>query len=191
MDNFPAWTNIGDGFECGDDKQLMYAFTCEFMCGFDLPKFDLWAASLTDCPKCGKEPECCLKQAMREYRKLAIESLSVDNLDAAFRYLQRMLDLQRADMREQFLLPLARRGDKTVKSASKGGKAKAVWPDRAPELQAAIEAIHKDRPSISYEEIKRIANQRHGYPISALKRYTTNPKKIVGSLPATAPRPDE
>lgn len=175
MSTFPAWRDEGNGFECDDDQQYMYAFACKFMCGFDLPKFDLWAASLPDCPKCGEESKCCLKQEMRERRKLALEALFANSKDAAFRHLEWMLNRQREDKREQFLLPLARRGDKTVKSASQGGKTRSVWPARAAEMQAAIEAIYKEKPDISYEEIKRIAVRRHDYPAHALKRYTTNP----------------
>jgi len=112
MNTFPAWRDDGSGFECGDDRQSMYAFACQLMCGFNLPKFDIWAASLPDCPKCGTEPECCLRQEMLERRQLAIQALSANNLDAAFRHLEWMLNRQREDTREQFLLPLARRDQK-------------------------------------------------------------------------------
>lgn len=69
------------------------------------------------------------------------------------------------------------RGRKVAEAASKGGEIQSKWPERAEEMQAAIDAIHAENPSLSYEDIKRRAYSRHAFPLSALKRYTTNPKK--------------
>lgn len=69
------------------------------------------------------------------------------------------------------------RGKKQIQSASNGGKAKAKWPERSGELQKVVNAIHAKHSEWSYEEIKRRAHVDHGYPLSALKRYTYNPRK--------------
>lgn len=100
---FPEWVEVDGGFVCADDEQMKFAFACEFMCGFDLPRFDLWARTL---------PECGLKQEMMERRDLASEALWANNQDAAFRHLEWMLNRMRADRRESFLLPLAQRDKK-------------------------------------------------------------------------------
>lgn len=71
------------------------------------------------------------------------------------------------------------RGRKVKEGASEGGKLQSKWSKRAEEMQAIIEAIYNENPNLSYEEMKRRANRRHGFPMSALKRYTTNPKKLV------------
>ncbi len=175
MNTFPAWRDEGNGFECDDDQQSMYAFACEFMCGFNLPKFDLWASSLPDCPGCGTTAECCLKQEMRERRKLAIESLSANNLDAAFRHLEWMLNRQREDMREQFLLPLARRDKKRQDGTTKerrpeinewikkmlrrapGAKSPALW-EGAPDW--ITDQIGYDRFSKRVTEVRKELNGR-------------------------------
>jgi len=69
------------------------------------------------------------------------------------------------------------RGRKVKEGASEGGLSQSKWPDRAEEMQAAIDAIHANDPGLSYEKVKRLASRRHGFPLSALKRYTTNPAK--------------
>lgn len=67
------------------------------------------------------------------------------------------------------------RGEKLALSASEGGKNRAKWSKERDAMQAAVDAIHAERPSISFEEVKRIVARRHGYPPHALKRYTKNP----------------
>lgn len=69
------------------------------------------------------------------------------------------------------------RGRKVRQGASNAGKKQSKWPKRSKEMQAAIDAIHAEEPSLSYEEVKRRASRRHGFPVSALKRYTINPAK--------------
>jgi len=73
--------------------------------------------------------------------------------------------------------PDALRGEKTIQAASEGGKARAKWSGQSETMQAAVNAVHAERPSISYEEVKRIVSRRYGYPLSALKRYTKNPRR--------------
>ena len=163
MDTFPAWRDEDDGFECDNNQQSMYAFACQLMCGFNLPKFDLWAASLPDCHECGKEPKCCLKQEMRERRKLALEALSANNKDAAFRHLEWMLNRQREDMRTQFLLPLAKVGDAAKKQRKKAGfhTAEQVREERKPEWdkwQQLANAKWATNPHLSVRDVaKQIA----------------------------------
>ena len=69
------------------------------------------------------------------------------------------------------------RGYKQRMGASEGGKTRSKWKDNSGEMQEAINALHLERPGVSYEELKRLAQRRHGYPLSALKRYTKNPRK--------------
>jgi hypothetical protein len=68
-------------------------------------------------------------------------------------------------------------GEKVRKGASDGGKRTAKWKDRAPEMQSVINEIYAKHPKWTYEDIKRHAKKIQGYPLSALKRYTNNPKK--------------
>lgn len=168
MDTFPNWTFDGKYHEIDDATQTNYAVAVAMKTGFDLPNFDLWAAAL---------PECGLKQEMRERRKKAIEAVLANNKDAAFRHLEWMLLRQKGEKREQGLLPMAKRGQKVTKGASKGGKTRAKWSLREHEMQADIDAVYAEDPTRSYEHIKRIVTQRKGFPESALKRYTTNPKR--------------
>ena len=125
----PAWEETDDGFECADDVQMQFAFACEFLCGFDLPRFDLWARAL---------PECGLKQEMMERRELAHQALANNNLDAAFRHLEWMTNRRREDQREQFLLPLAQRDKKRQDGTQK---------ERRPEITEWINKKLKSNPS--------------------------------------------
>lgn len=168
----PDWRNSSKDpkhplWECDDDFQMMLATAC-VLYGFDLPKFDLWLKEL---------PDCQLKTECLERRRLATAALLANNESIALWHLEFMHEQRRSHQREQFLLPHARRGNKTLRSASAGGKTRAQWPSRKDELQAAVDAIHKESPALTYEEIKRRAQKRYGYPQSALKRYTTNPNK--------------
>lgn len=72
--------------------------------------------------------------------------------------------------------PLAKTGKKTTEGASLGGKTRDKWKSRSEEMQGAVDKIHDEDPDRSYEHIKRLANRRHGFPLSALKRYTKNPR---------------
>ncbi|OYY74278.1 MAG: hypothetical protein B7Y40_05995 [Gammaproteobacteria bacterium 28-57-27] len=69
------------------------------------------------------------------------------------------------------------RGRKVKQGASEGGLIQSKWPERSEEMQTAINAIHGEKPGLSYEEVKRRASRRHGFPMSALKRYTINPAR--------------
>lgn len=148
MHTFPEWRDSGEGFECNDNQQALYAFACQFMCGFDLPHFDRWAASLPGCPSCGTGAECCLKQEMRERRTLAIEALLANNKDGAFRHLEWMLNRQRGDEREQFLLPLAKR-DKKRQDGTK--------QPRRPEINDWIKRKLKAEPQARSPALWRMA----------------------------------
>ncbi|MNF65570.1 hypothetical protein D3C84_473360 [compost metagenome] len=110
MNHPPEWVDKGHGFECDDSEQMLFGFACEFMCGFDLPRFDLWVRSL---------PVCGLKQEMIERRSQAHAALLDNNQDAAFRHLEWMLNRQRQDSREQFLIPLAQRDKKRQEGTRK------------------------------------------------------------------------
>jgi hypothetical protein len=83
----------------------------------------------------------------------------------------------KSEKRVEQLAPFAKRGFKVVKGASEGGKKQAKWPGKADEMQQAVDSIFAENPQHSYERIKQIASQRHGYPLSALKRYTSNPHR--------------
>jgi hypothetical protein len=113
---FPSWNQIGTEFVSGDEKENMNSFACSFMAGFDLPRFDIWASALP--------ADSGIRMEMFERRALAIEALSNNNMDAAFRHLEWMLNRQRADNREQFLLPLAQRDEKRQAGTKKPRKSK-------------------------------------------------------------------
>lgn len=97
------------------------------------------------------------------------------------------LALEKAETSKRDALELARaaheadpdkaRGAKVRQGASKGGSQQSKWSHRREEMQAAIDAIHASNPELSYEEMKRRAARRHGFSLTGLKRYTTNPKK--------------
>lgn len=159
-DAFPEWEEVEGGFVCADDEQMQFALACELMCGFDLPRFDVWARSL---------PECGLKREMLERRALGHKSLASNNMDAAFRHLEWMLSRKREDTREQFLLPLAQRDKKRQDGTRKERRPDITeWIEKklngnpaakSPDLWASAPEWITDQ--IGYERFsKRVTNVR-------------------------------
>ena len=103
---------------------------------------------------------------------LGLENRPTNKIDVLLLQLEGLLTIEEWNADPDML-----RGEKQIQGASKGGNARSKWPQRADEMQKAVDAIHAKHPALSYEDIKRRANLDHGYPLSALKRYTSNPKK--------------
>lgn len=153
----------------------MAAFALEMHANFKLPEFDMWLLAI---PKCGFRTE------LEERRQLAIEAVLDNRHDAAFRHLEWMMLRRDEHKRFASIEHDLNRGRNLLKAAARGGEAAKIWPSRSEELQAVVDQIFAENPERSYEEIKRTAAKRKGYPMSALKRYTSNPKKkIVSSTP--------
>jgi len=85
--------------------------------------------------------------------------------------------LEQEAERVEALLPSAVRGDKVIKGASLGGGTRSIWKQKEEEMQQAVDSICADKPQHSYERVKELVSQVHGYPMCELKRYTKNPHK--------------
>lgn len=78
------------------------------------------------------------------------------------------------------------RGVKVAGAAAAGGRARAAMlskAEQAPAMQAAVDEIAASNPRLSYEAIKHIAAQRHGWSARALKTHTKNPRRKLGGTP--------
>lgn len=106
----------------------------------------------------------------------ALEHLRAGRLEAA----QRDCAEGQVSMQEARAAVAVDRGEKIKKAASSGGKEKAErlgHKRHSSEMQAAVDELHLEQPQWSYEEIKRQLSKRSGWPVSALKRYTKNPRR--------------
>lgn len=169
---FPSWNQIGTDFDSGDEKENMNSFACANMAGFDLPRFDIWASTLPE--------DSGIRMEMFERRALAIDALISNNMDAAFRHLEWMLNRQRADNREQFLLPLAQRDEKRQAGTKK---------PRKPKLTEWIESKLSRKPDATTKELWAnapdwVTNPDHGEKDTSIgehrfgKRVTAARKKL-------------
>lgn len=84
--------------------------------GFDINGFDEWLAGMEEC---GAKLELTQR---RQWAKDAIQYDSV-NRDALLRHLEWMLLRWKYIRREEYILPLARAGDRVKKGGQKGGNA--------------------------------------------------------------------
>lgn len=99
----PNWQKDGNGnWYCSDDTQMAFAIGCRLK-GFDLPGFDNWLNTILEWPL-GKE--------LLNRRARAEKAMLAKNHEVFTLLLEFMLDRKRDCTREDFLLPLARRGDK-------------------------------------------------------------------------------
>lgn len=170
IDAFPEWKEVEGGFVCADDEQMQFAFACELMCGFDLPRFDIWAKTLPD-----REH----KQVLED-RYLAWKALIANNLDAAFRHLQTMYGAMLYDKREQFLLPQAQKADRENRARiEQMGKArrhrqqKHDW-DAVMRLEAELLAAGK-----SERDLAGIIETRLGVPKTTYREWRRSRKTTV------------
>lgn len=169
----PDWKNVSSDpdcpeYECDDDAAMLLAVICAIN-GFDLPRFDLWLAAL---------PSCDLKRGLLDLRKRAADALTSNNHEVALLCLGSMLDAWRNDLREQFLLPHARRGNKTKASARKGGAAKnQPYRERWPEYQNYIDALYAKNSRLTYADLQRKAAKKFGCSGKTIERRTVNPAK--------------
>lgn len=59
----------------------------------------------------------------------------------------------------------------------RGGESKPSHRGKAGEMQEAVDALHKERPRLSYEDIKRRVAEQFDCSTTTVKRYTQNPKR--------------
>jgi hypothetical protein len=105
-----------------------------------------------------------------------VENIDKMMPDSHKRETSREIAVLLGEVEGRLMVDYAITGEKVLKGASDGGKKTALWKARAPEMQSVINEIYAKHQKWTYEEIKRHANKQ-GYPLSALKRYTNNPKK--------------
>lgn len=116
--------------------------------GFDILGFDKWHGALG---------ECGAHKELRERRELAKAAALDNNQDALLRHLEWMLLRWKYIRREEYILPLARMGDKVKKPllganqrrAAKSSSQKDVWQRRADEKWANPQHSNKTASEIA------------------------------------------
>ena len=128
-------------------KEEMFQWMAAFK-GFDIRGFDKWHSELGDCGA---------RRELSERRELAKEAATKNNTDALLRHLEWMLLRWKYIQREDYILPLARTGDKVNKPFQVANKRrsaassaqKEAWQNRADEKWAHPQHCRKTASEIA------------------------------------------
>ena len=157
------------GYSLASAELEAFAIDCALH-GFDLPKFDLWLGAMESCGA---------KEELLERRQWAWEAVRRDQpKDSLLRHLEWMLLRWRYIRREEYILPLARTGDRVKKGGAKGGQARKEYdPVRAvSSKQATILAEAKNYTGKSTAKVATIARK-----VGATTQYVRKVLKKTGN----------
>lgn len=117
-DGLPKWMRDPElGYHHANTQQVAFAVAC-MLYGFNLPEFDLWLSALENCGA---------KTELLERRKLAWEATRNNKPeDSRKRHLEWMLLRWQNIRREEFILPLARTGQKVRAPFADGNAQRSI-----------------------------------------------------------------